>query len=165
MILNLVILPTIELTDSTVTVDNGTSNGSITIEINNMSGQYDYSWSNGGNTSAIEGLAQGEYCCTVTNEGGCEGMFCFTVGLETSINSLPEDDVVIYPNPLKEGRNLEIISKGNINRLKTSIYNTMGQMVYTIEGERTIDYNFKKGLYIAVVTFDKGKFIKKIVVE
>jgi hypothetical protein len=49
----------------------GDKNGSITIEALGGIGAYGYSWSSGQTSSAITGLASGDYAVTVTDENSC----------------------------------------------------------------------------------------------
>ncbi|MBX7052994.1 MAG: T9SS type A sorting domain-containing protein [Flavobacteriales bacterium] len=50
----------------------GENDGSATAVVSG-GGNLTYAWSNGGNTSTINGLVEGEYSVTVTNESGCSG--------------------------------------------------------------------------------------------
>lgn len=163
--LNLNVLAAIEMTNSEITDDNGTGDGSVSIDINSGNGTFIYNWSTGGTGNAVDGLEMGEYCCTVTNEADCFEVFCFIVGLETSLNDLAEDELVVFPNPLREGLSVQINYEGGVREMNTQIYNTLGKMIYSGKTTNKIDYNFKKGLYLIVLEVDNKKIIKKIIVE
>ncbi|MEL7423596.1 MAG: SdrD B-like domain-containing protein, partial [Bacteroidota bacterium] len=49
----------------------GVNNGTATAIINQGVGPFTFSWSNGGNTQIITGLAAGTYTVTITNGNGC----------------------------------------------------------------------------------------------
>lgn len=52
---------------------NNVADGSISTSVSGSSAPYSYAWSNGATTSAITGLSQGNYQCTITdNAGNCE---------------------------------------------------------------------------------------------
>ena len=64
-------------------IDQG-NDGAVTLEVSGGSEDYSYSWTGPGNFSStnanLNGLnTAGEYCVTVTDEGGCEAMACATV--------------------------------------------------------------------------------------
>jgi len=50
----------------------GDRNGSISLSVSGGLPPYDYTWSTGGSSSAINGLAAGEYMVTITDAAGCE---------------------------------------------------------------------------------------------
>jgi hypothetical protein len=59
----------------------GTSNGTATVNVNGGSGNYTYSWNNGGNTATLTGLAAGTYSVNVTdNNSGCTTTCSVTIG-------------------------------------------------------------------------------------
>ena len=74
----------------------GNNNGSAIATVTNGSGNYNYAWSNGGNTASITGLSPNTYTVTVTDvTGGCTGtasvvvtgsnpIACSVVGIDTS---------------------------------------------------------------------------------
>ncbi len=68
-----------------VTVNNkpdcGQANGSVTVNVDNGSGNYSYAWSNGGTSQTIDNLVSGSYCVTVTDNGanGCVKEYCFVL--------------------------------------------------------------------------------------
>ena len=55
------------------------SDGSLGVEVMGGSGNYTYNWSNGGNSSVINGLDKNTYSVTITDETGCECSDTFTL--------------------------------------------------------------------------------------
>lgn len=49
----------------------GSSNGSLQVNVSGGTGAYGYVWSNGQNTSSLNGLASGTYTLVVTDANGC----------------------------------------------------------------------------------------------
>lgn len=70
---------------------NGGSDGTATAMASGGTSPYAYSWSNGGNTATISGLAAGSYSVTVTDANGCTGTASLDVsepaGLAVSVSS------------------------------------------------------------------------------
>src|SRR5690606_18715152 len=59
---------------------NGGSNGSATVAVTGGTGDYTYSWSpSGGTTATATGLAAGTYVVTVTDANGCADTQSFTI--------------------------------------------------------------------------------------
>ncbi len=50
----------------------GSSNGSVSLVLNNGTAPYTYLWSNGNTTASLNNLAAGTYLATVTDANGCE---------------------------------------------------------------------------------------------
>lgn len=51
----------------------GLSDGNVALAVNGGTPPYNYTWSNGANTSALSGLSAGSYTVTVTSTDGCTG--------------------------------------------------------------------------------------------
>ncbi len=69
------------------------SDGRIELNVSDGIGNYSFAWSNGADSSVVEGLAPGDYEVTVTDQGGCGLMLTVTVGAGES--DLDVTDVVI----------------------------------------------------------------------
>jgi 1,4-alpha-glucan branching enzyme len=79
-------------------------------------------------------------------------------------NLFLEDEVVVYPNPVKTSFRL------NIDTNNVSIYDINGKEVKSFKGNFSTNKNFsvqefKKGLYILKVSNSKGKTYQKLIVE
>lgn len=76
-----------------------------------------------------------------------------------SIKNYDEDNITIYPNPVKD-----ILTLKNINQLKfINIYNTLGQLVIKSDTNK-IDFGpLDAGIYLVHIHTETGVKIKKIV--
>ncbi|WP_296618756.1 T9SS type A sorting domain-containing protein [Marivirga sp.] len=131
-------------------VTNSTSldgNGAIELTVSGGMGAYSYLWSNGANTSMIDGLEIGVYTVIVTDENGCSKEQSFELGGVTSNDNAQENEFKVYPNPAHS--EISLIHNGKSDRLK--IYNARGKIIkdLKVEGESTkIDLsNWSPGLY------------------
>jgi gliding motility-associated-like protein len=52
-----------------------------------VAGPYNYSWSVGGLTDTITGLAQGQVCVTITDDNGCSDVACVTITEPAALTS------------------------------------------------------------------------------
>ncbi|HMG14961.1 MAG TPA: T9SS type A sorting domain-containing protein [Saprospiraceae bacterium] len=89
----------LKVNDATV----GKNNGSI--QITNITGgspPYIILWVNGSSQSLLTDLAPGIYCATITDDYGCEYVFCDEVKLKTSAEELFNANWSLYPNPSNE---------------------------------------------------------------
>ncbi|MCF8275730.1 MAG: gliding motility-associated C-terminal domain-containing protein, partial [Flavobacteriales bacterium] len=58
----------------------GASTGSASVAVQGGTAPYTYSWSNGGTSASVNGLAAGTYSVTVTDHNGCTGNCSVVVG-------------------------------------------------------------------------------------
>src|SRR5688500_17987440 len=74
---------------------NGSSNGSIDIEMEGGTPGYEYDWSTGSNNEDVSNLSAGNYSVVVTDNNGCTFQQAFTVGepdeIEVEIETSPEN--------------------------------------------------------------------------
>lgn len=84
----------------------------------------------------------------------------FTVtGVVTGIEDAKEDEVKIYPNPVKDILHIQ----ANENIAKTQLYNTAGKLVIEQENSNNIDVrNLNSGIYILKVETQSGTSTHKI---
>ena len=68
--------------------------GSLSVSVAGGATPYKYKWSNGATTAAINNLAAGQYCVTVTDASGCTKAGCYTVGTSNTTR----DNCKIYCN-------------------------------------------------------------------
>lgn len=73
---------------------NGQS-GSATVTVSGGTAPYTYNWSNGGTTSTINNLADGNYTCTVTDANGCVRSEAVTITepIELTVQVIAKTDV------------------------------------------------------------------------
>jgi len=64
---------------------NGDVNGSISVNINGGNSPYEYDWSNGATTAAINNLPAGTYSLTVTDNNGCTSTSTHTLTNPTPV--------------------------------------------------------------------------------
>lgn len=77
------LLITIEASDASC---NGSSDGSISVDVQGGVAPYAYLWSNGVTTSEINGLGYGTYGVTVTDVNGCSASGEAKVNIPDAIN-------------------------------------------------------------------------------
>ncbi|MFM1876230.1 MAG: hypothetical protein RL266_1967 [Bacteroidota bacterium] len=65
----------------------GGNNGSASVSASGGTAPYSYSWSNGGSTATINGLAAGSYSVTVTDANGCTANSAASVSQPTLLTS------------------------------------------------------------------------------
>lgn len=92
----------------TITGDNGSCNGSISVVPFGGSPPFTYTWdscgSSGGSTSpSIINVCAGTCCVTITNAGGCSDTVCFIVPSTVGLQDLNGQSENIFPNPSADG--------------------------------------------------------------
>lgn len=61
--------------------------GFITLNVNGGTAPYQYQWSNGSNSNAINNISAGNYICTITDATGCTKEYTKTISDITSVNA------------------------------------------------------------------------------
>lgn len=72
-------------------------------------------------------------------------------------------DIQLYPNPVHEQLYIDLSSDLVIEQVK--IYNNLGQLIKQEVSSRIDVSNLTSGLYYVVITTNKGKTTKKLLVE
>jgi hypothetical protein len=145
--------------------------GSITIEALGGTIPYAYSWNTNPvqSTNTAENLAAGNYSITITDANGCSNVSSYTVPNLTSVVSISNIDVQLFPNPTTGIVNLQL---GNTNLVNASVkvVNTNGQTVYAntlrtfANGTTSIDLsNQANGVYFVQIVSDKQVITKRII--
>ncbi len=113
----------------------------------------------------------GDYTCEMVNECGTTVTMPLhltveaCMGLDKAIGY--KDAITIYPNPAEDAISLRIPENPNFKVIAVSVFNLLGQTVYTdTDNYSMIDIsNYHSGVYIVQLYTDKGqwqsKFIKK----
>ncbi len=102
---------------SVTDASNGQNNGAINITVNGGAGGYAYGWTgpNGFASSSqdLTNLEAGVYYVTVTDQNGCtalsdEGII---VDIETGVNEILQENLVVFPNPVGHTLNISLQSE------------------------------------------------------
>lgn len=170
--LELNVLPTITLLDTIIVDDNGSSNGSIELFLDDTVGVFTYIWSNGAIGRKIENLTYGFYSVTITNQAGCSASFSFVVNFNTSTKIINTENYTInvFPNPLKNSELLTVqIETKTANSVYVEILNTSGQLLQSEKyqtqkgtNDLKIPLNFSNGLYFIVIKNENYKNLGKM---
>lgn len=154
---------TLSVVDASSCVSN---DGSITSSVSGGMPGYFYSWSNGKSTSAVTGLAQGNYSVTVTDSQGCTTVNTATVTCPTAVDQLSEQDgVVISPNP----NNGIFIIDSQEKEYELTIFNVFGEKIFSQRMvNKKSEINLCKepsGIYFLQSKTGQGVVTKKIVID
>ncbi|MBL4657197.1 MAG: T9SS type A sorting domain-containing protein, partial [Flavobacteriales bacterium] len=148
----------------------GANDGSATVVVNGGSPPTSILWDNGQTTSAISGLAPGDYTVVVQDGLGCFSTATYTVspGLFIGIKAIAKTNVFVhlYPNPATDLIHIEIIG-GERSRLAVFDYSGRLAADQIISQELTVlkTRNFKDGIYLYQlfdtrgVRIGSGKFV------
>ncbi len=169
--LNLEIAAVIELTDTMIVADNGSSSGSIEVWINANNDAFTFEWSNGETSSAISDLGHGDYSVTVTDEFDCSEIFDFTVQLNTSTENLEEVQIEIFPNPANGYLNVhlsaELSTKSNF---QIDLFTAQGELArhwsedYSGSNIKLDLDGLESGLYMLTIFGDRSMYSEKILI-
>ena len=108
----------------------------------------------------------------IHEDGGMMGQF---IVIDTTkkaepnlINELSTIDVIIYPNPTKNG-DISIVLDETFGIDKIEIINTIGEIVYTKEinefKEKYIFSDLNKGIYVLQLSSKEKRYVSKFIVE
>jgi hypothetical protein len=109
----------------------GMSDGRIILSVTGGSGNYNFAWEHGPQSSVITNLDEGSYTITVTDEEGCQISDTYllsSTGTELLPSQMP--GLVVFPNPVKETLNFQINgwSVSDMNPLLVRIVNILGAL-------------------------------------
>lgn len=154
--------------DSTVTVHGngynvstyGGSDGSIALDVTGGAVPYTYDWSNGANTSMVNGLSAGTYNVTITDANGCSIMLSFTLDQPTTL----EMPTGFSPND--DGSNDAYIVQGleGFPNNRMLVVNRWGNTVFDQlnyrndwRGENQQGEALPNGTYFVIITINEGE--------
>ena len=123
--------PMTVLRDS-VGTQTGGCRGLAAVTVSGGAVPYTYSWSPGGETTdTIKQQCSGTYCCTITDNNGCQQVTCITIKEITGIDNIRSGNgqITIYPNP--NNGEFVIQSSAANGRSSLEIYNVLGQNIYS----------------------------------
>lgn len=89
----------------------GTKKGEIEVSVTGGTSPYSYSWSNGGSSRTITGLAAGKYDLTVTDKNLCEIKVTYTITEPTELTLTLVEVVDVTCFDQKNG-SIEVVGKG-----------------------------------------------------
>lgn len=157
------------LVDISWTPAGNDNSGTALANISGGTTPYTYQWSNGANTTSIDGLSASTYIITVTDAQGCETIETVDIGV-TSVDELPGlESFKVFPNPSNGNFVLDAVfnsfTEGNIE-----VYNIVGQKVYQnnfsaqdIKLAINIS-NQAAGSYLLLIQTDTGRAVRKFVI-
>ncbi len=160
-----------------ITVDsqvdpNDAPNGEISVSVSGGTGDYSYNWEGPGgpyDTEDIDGLADGTYTLTVTDDNGCEEdevVTLTTVGLTEVVGDL---GIAFMPNPTSGQLTLELnqFVEGAI----LEVFDGAGRRVFrqegmTIAGQLQMDFgSLSDGVYQVRLTAGNSHATQRLVVR
>lgn len=123
-------------------------------------------------------IGQHEFCIeiespanesNVSNNTDCESISIFPISKIADIENVK--NLVVFPNPVKNILKIELILKEK-ERIRYSLKNTLGQLLFSIEKENASNYNenidissFSKGIYFLNIQIGNESFNKTIIIE
>lgn len=108
------------------------ADGAIQLAISGGNAPYSVTWDNGSTGGNISDLLPGEYCYTVSDTVGCATSGCVDVEFTNGVDAPENGNVLLYPNPVKAGSNLQLAFPENQNDqvFALDLYNLQGQIVW-----------------------------------
>ncbi len=161
----------IVLDGETIAPDDGSDNGSVSIQLSGGQPPYSVSWSNGDQGTTISGLTKGDYTATVRDGNNCQKIFTFTVPLMSATREeVLSSTVTIAPNPAKAGDKW-IINNNSSHAIQTvKIHSSSGELIETFNPESGLGIvNMLSpkitGLYIIELKFEETRIFKRIIIQ
>ena len=148
-----------------------TNDGTASANVNGGTPPYNYIWNNGDTTQTITGLVSGTYQVTVTDKNGCTTNGNVVVSQFTNTQQ-PMSNLAnfnVFPNPNRGTFTIDLDFSRN-EQVEISIYNAVGQQVYTYTGENTtfdlpIDLGRQSnGVYFVTLTTNEGRAVKRVMI-
>lgn len=144
--------------------------GSIQFQVSGGAPPYLFDWGSFGKNdeAKLEGLGDGIYPVTVSDQRGCEQFFEVEVDTLTHVEIL--EKIEIYPNPVRENLFVKI-NRTLFKDAEMIIYNAQGKYISTVILEKEIsefefDLNFlPRGFYFIEVIFSDESKIWKVVLS
>lgn len=103
---------------------------------------YQYMWSNGDNTAAINGIVNGMYTVTVKDVNGCSAQTAVTIYCDSNsttgiqpITNGTNSNLKVYPNPATDNTTIQFETSENGNTVVT-VYDVLGNKVADLVNEQ-----------------------------
>lgn len=151
------------------TPENNGSDGFIQVSGSGGNAPYQYSWSTGDTGSFVQGINNGSYDVTVTDQNGCSST-C-TVDLIPTSTEMPANFTAlnVFPNPVSD----QLFVQADLlesDAVKISLVNLIGQTVWagttigTTINETIEVADLAAGTYLLRLETAKGAAIRKVVI-
>ncbi len=127
----------IMLASETITPDNGSNNGTISIQPTGGQSPYSIQWSNGQTGPMATNLMHGMHSAVIRDANNCEVTFEFDVPFMSSTDDVDNDEFIrVFPNPVNASKTWTI--ENNLNeRIKDVV-------IYDVNGRQfNFDVNFE----------------------
>lgn len=142
------------------------NDGTVSTNVTGGTAPYAYLWNTGGTTANINNLASGTYSLTVTDANGCQYTDTDIVSCLSGLNDVKNVQWAAYPNP---AQNSLYVNADLTGTFRLSLYNNIGQMVYTTKTPHTLTEipvaELPAGTYFLRLDTDNHQAVKAIVVE
>ena len=110
----LLVYDEIYISDSLIVKDDGTGNGSISVNIRGGNPPYKYLWNTGATIPFISGLMGNIYTLLVTDQNDCQQIFTFDIRESSSVSNLQEAGMDLFPNPIGRGQAIQLNWRSNL---------------------------------------------------
>lgn len=145
------------------TPDNGSCNGSANANVVGGTPPYNFQWSNGDTTSALNGLCSGIYNLTVTDANSCSVVSIADLTL-VGLKTVFENSIEVFPNPASN--KIYIKNAGNA---KVVIYNMTGEIIKKLNNPgnlKSIDMSlFEDGCYLVRIIKQGKEYSTNIILQ
>lgn len=137
------------LESGSTTPDEGSENGTISIDIGGGMPPYNIAWSNGSVGPNISGLRFGSYTATVTDANDC--VFTIEIIVElmnATTNTNSEAQIVVFPSIIHGPQTISISNPGQREIQFVEVFNGSGQLVdkqNIVSTATEVPYSFKGG--------------------
>lgn len=84
------------------------NNGSVFIDVSYGTAPYSFLWEDGSTSNALENLSSGDYYVTISDATGCSETLDVSLETSTSIHSISEEKIKIFPNPAKHSIRVDL---------------------------------------------------------
>ncbi|MBL7942589.1 MAG: hypothetical protein JNM00_07475, partial [Flavobacteriales bacterium] len=137
---------------------NDGNNGSALVTPSGGQPPYDYLWSTGSIFATVNGLGQGTYTCTITDDIGCE-IVVEVVIIDTQVNTVARELSALYPNPFSDY--LIVPAAACRGELKDLAGRTVVSSIFGGSKSRIDTSALSPGLYLWVSDAGKQLLIKE----